>query len=293
MGTAAPVTTDIEERVAELPSARTRCLIREGDPARTAVFLHGLTSSAGTWTEFLATLPPGVRGIAYDSLGSGYTERRGPRRAIRPADQRVLLAEVLDRFAAESVVLVAHSLGCRASLDYAWREPERVRALLLMAPAVMGRERLEPLIRIAQSRAAPLLELVAPLMVPRSARAAVIDYAGEREVSERDFENQIGHARRRPRELIRGYVDILAGRDVLAPSSELEHYRSIAAPVTILRGSRDLDWTPMSHERRYRDLLPNLRLERWDGVSHAPQIQEPERFRALLNHFLAEALPGE
>ncbi|HEY8866390.1 MAG TPA: alpha/beta hydrolase, partial [Solirubrobacteraceae bacterium] len=177
------------------------------------------------------------------------------------------------------------------SLDYAWREPQRVRALLLMAPAVMGRERLDPLIRLAQSRAAPLLELLAPLMVLRSARAAVIEYAGDHEVSQRELEDQIGHARQRPRELMRGYVDILAGRDVLTPSSELEHYRSIEAPVTILRGSGDLDWTPESHEQRYRDLLANLRLERWDGVSHAPQIQAPERFRSALNAFLDKTLP--
>ena len=291
MGTAAPATPGTEESFAELPSARVRCFVYEGEQARTAVFLHGLTSSARTWAGFLPTLPDGVRGIAYDSLGSGFTERRGPRRPIRPADQRVLLAEVIDHFGAETVVLVGHSLGCRASLDYAWREPQRVRALLLMAPAVMGRERLDPLIRLAQSRAAPLLELLAPLMVPRSARAAVIEYAGDHEVSQRELEDQIGHARQRPRELMRGYVDILAGRDVLTPSSELEHYRSIEAPVTILRGSGDLDWTPESHEQRYRDLLANLRLERWDGVSHAPQIQAPERFRSALNAFLDKTLP--
>ena len=32
---------------------------------------------------------------------------------------------------------------------------------------------------------------------------------------------------------------------------------------------------------------------RWDGVSHAPHIQEPERFAALLDEFLAAvALSG-
>jgi pimeloyl-ACP methyl ester carboxylesterase len=45
---------------------------------------------------------------------------------------------------------------------------------------------------------------------------------------------------------------------------------------------------PESHEDRYRELIPQARMVRWDGVGHSPHIEAPERFRDFLDEFLRE-----
>jgi pimeloyl-ACP methyl ester carboxylesterase len=276
------------ERFLDLPAARVRVLEQEGSPRRTVVFLHGITSSASTWAPFLETLPDGVRGIAFDGLGSGYTERHGPRRPITRSDQRGLLLDVADALDAEQFEIVAHSMGCGPALGAAWRHPDRVRGLLLISPATQGRRKLGPTLRMARfGPTARLMELAAPLYVPRMARARVRSAAAGHPTPEL-IEREAGHAIARPREQVRGFVDLAGHGDLRKSSTESEHYREIAVPVWILRGSGDLDWMPESHEDRYRELIPHARLIRWDGAGHSPQIEQPARFQELLANFLAE-----
>jgi pimeloyl-ACP methyl ester carboxylesterase len=85
---------------------------------------------------------------------------------------------------------------------------------------------------------------------------------------------------------VRGFVDIVGHGDVREPSPESEHYRDIRQPVWILRGSEDRDWMPAEHEARYRELMPDARLIRWNNVGHSPHIEAPERFASLVAEFL-------
>ena len=278
----------VGERYIDVEPARVRVLERAGDDARTVIFLHGLTSSASTWRPHLERLPDGVRGIAYDGLGSGYSVRRGPRRRITRDDQRALLLGVADELGVGPFRTVAHSMGCGPALGAAWRLPERVRALLLCAPATQGRRALGPTIRLARfGPTARLMELGAPLFVPVMARSRARTLAGGTPNPEL-LEREAGHALARPRQQMRGFIDIAGHGDLRRASPESEHYREIAQPVWILRGAGDRDWMPESHEARYRDLIPQARLIRWEDAGHSPHIEAPGRFTALLHDFLAQ-----
>jgi pimeloyl-ACP methyl ester carboxylesterase len=276
------------ERFLDLPVARVRVLEQEGGSGRTVIFLHGITSAAGTWAPFLETLPGDVRGIAYDGLGSGYTERHGDRRPITRSDQRGLLLDVADALDVDRFEVVAHSMGCGPALGAAWRHPERVRGLLLISPATQGRRKLGPTLRMARfGPTARLMELAAPLYVPRMARARVRSAAAGHPSPEL-IEREAGHAIARPREQVRGFVDLAGHGDLRKSSTESEHYREIAVPVWILRGSGDLDWMPETHEDRYRELIPGAHLIRWQGAGHSPHIEAPEQFHDLLADFLGQ-----
>jgi pimeloyl-ACP methyl ester carboxylesterase len=102
------------------------------------------------------------------------------------------------------------------------------------------------------------------------------------------IEREAGHAIARPREQVRGFVDLAGHGDLRKSSTESEHYRDISAPVWILRGSGDLDWMPESHEDRYRELIPGAHLIRWQGAGHSPHIEAPDRFRDFLDEFLRD-----
>jgi pimeloyl-ACP methyl ester carboxylesterase len=277
----------VEERRIELPGSRTRVLERAGDGGRTVIFAHGITSSAATWRPYLEAMPEGVRAVAYDSLGSGFTERAGERRPITHHDQRGQLLELLDELGVERFTGVGHSMGCGALLGIAWRQPARVNGLLLLAPAQLGRRERGLLPRLSSwGPTARLLESGAPVFVPALAGARLRRLTNERPVPPDLREREAGHALERPGALVRGFVDIVGHADLRAPAPTADRWREIRVPVWIVRGAGDRNWMPEAHEQRYRELIPTARVMRWDGVGHSPHIEAPERFRGLLVEYL-------
>jgi 2-succinyl-6-hydroxy-2,4-cyclohexadiene-1-carboxylate synthase len=276
----------IEERFVEVPSARTRVLERQGD-RDPVVFLHGITSSGSTWTPFLTALPGGTRGVAFDTLGNGYTERSGPRRPITIEDQLTQLRELIEQLGIDRFAGVGHSMGCAPLLRLAWQEPGRLSGLLIEAPSALGRARPQMTMRIA--RYGPgrwLLERAANERFVRAQATKRLREFARREPDEELLEREAGHALANPKRQARGFVDLIGHTDPRAPVADVDRYRRIECPVWILRGSDDRDWMPESHEARYRALIPSARLIRWEGVGHAPHIQEPDRFGELLEGFL-------
>jgi pimeloyl-ACP methyl ester carboxylesterase len=276
----------VEERFIEGPFARVRVLERPGDHD-TILFVHGITSSARTWEPFLGALPEGVRGVAFDMLGNGYTELHGPRRRLTYEDLARQLVEVADELGIDRFAGVGHSMGCAPLLRVAWQQPDRQRGLLLESPTALGRPKLAAPMRLA--RFAPgrrLLELTAnPRVFRAQARKALKEFAG-RDVDEETLEREAGHAIADPRRQVEGFIDLIGHSDPRAPAADIDRYRRIACPVWVLRGSEDRDWMPESHEDRFRQLIPSARVIRWEEVGHAPHIQEPQRFVDLLNEFL-------
>lgn len=277
----------IEERFVEVPSARVRVLERPGD-RYTVVFLHGITSSARTWAPFLDRLPDRVRGVAFDTLGNGYTELHGPRRPLTYEDLARQLVEVADELGIERFAGVGHSMGCAPLLRVAWQQPDRQRGLLLESPTALGRPKLAAPMRLARyGPTRRLLELTAtPRVFRAQARTALREFAG-REPDREMIEREAGHAIADPKRQVRGFIDLIGHGDPRAPAADIDRYRRIACPVWVLRGSEDRDWMPESHEDRFRALIPAARVIRWDAIGHAPHIQAPDRFAELLGEFLA------
>jgi pimeloyl-ACP methyl ester carboxylesterase len=284
------VAAALQERFVEIPSARVRVLERPGDGAA-VVFVHGITSSARTWEPFLDRLPEGVRGIAYDSVGNGYTELRGPRRRLTYEDMTIQLSQLADQLGVERYAAVGHSMGCSPLLRVAWQQPERVSGLLLTAPTALGRPKLGAAMRAA--RFGPgrwLMEALAPRTVASRARKRLEGFAGQREVTDEMLKREAGHAIARPREQVRGFVDLIGHGDPRRPAADVDRYQRITCPVWVLRGSDDHDRMPESHEERFRVLIPAARIIRWQGIGHAPHIQAPEPFAQLLDEFLAATI---
>lgn len=276
----------VEERFVETESARVRVLERPGE-GEAVVFLHGITSSARTWQPFLDRLPDGLRGVAYDMLGSGYTSLRGERRPLTYEDLTRQLVEVADELGIDRFVGVGHSMGCAPLLRFAWQQPGRPRGLLLESPTALGRPKLAAPMRMA--RFGPTRWLLGAAATPRifrsQARRALREFAG-REVDSETLQREAGHAIADPKRQVHGFIDLIGYSDPRAPAADVDRYQRIDSPVWILRGSEDRDWMPESHEDRFRALIPSARVIRWDGIGHAPHIQAPERFAELLDQFI-------
>jgi pimeloyl-ACP methyl ester carboxylesterase len=231
-----------------------------------------------------------MRGVAFDTLGNGLTERRGPRRAITTEDHARQVVEVADELGIERFAGVGHSMGCAPLLRVAWQRPERLRGLLVEAPSALGRAKVDLPMRLARHRPGRwLLQRTAGTRFIRAQAASKLrEYTG-RDPDPEMLEREAGHAIADPERQVRGYIDLIGHGDPRAPVADTDRYRRIVCPVWVLRGGEDRLWNPEAHEQRFRELIPGSRVMRWDGVSHAPHIQEPDRFAVLLDEFLAAA----
>jgi len=111
------------------------------DAPRTFVLLHGSMFSLSTWDGIAGRLSEYGRVIAYDQIPYGLSEKlqEDDWDGHNPYEQSAAVARLvvfLDALGLDRVTLVGHSYGgtlaTRAAIEY----PDRVEALVLVAPAV-------------------------------------------------------------------------------------------------------------------------------------------------------------
>lgn len=105
------------------------------------LLLHGFGASTRSWSRTLDLWSDGGTAVAFDRPAFGLSERPlgpFPRGAnpYAPSAQVAAAIGVLDALGLASAVLVGHSAGGTIALQMALQHPERVRALVLVAPAV-------------------------------------------------------------------------------------------------------------------------------------------------------------
>lgn len=98
------------------------------------ILVHGLAGRLEHWAPVIRALGPGLRTLAVDLPGHGESD------PARPPDYTVpalasSVAAVAEGFALRRSVLVAHSLGALAAVEFASRHADRVSGLLLVDPS--------------------------------------------------------------------------------------------------------------------------------------------------------------
>ncbi|WP_088288643.1 alpha/beta fold hydrolase [Kineosporia sp. A_224] len=100
-----------------------------GSTGPAVVLVPGAAESAGTWDAVAQRLSADHRVYAYDVVGWGYTQRRGPYDLDHATRQ---LLGLLDALGLERPVLVGHSSGAAVVVEAALRAPQRVGGLMLL-----------------------------------------------------------------------------------------------------------------------------------------------------------------
>lgn len=99
--------------------------------------VHGTPSSALMWEDAAERLARHSRCIIYDRRGFYRSERPDPFEAVDLTDHVQDAAALLEVLSATPAVVIGRSTGGEIALELARRHPEKVRALVLLEPAVM------------------------------------------------------------------------------------------------------------------------------------------------------------
>ena len=254
----------------------------QGEPV---VLVHGLAASLHDWDDLLPELAnAGYAGYALDLLGHGESEK--------PAHSHDYSVEnTYDHFAAwidslgltEPMILVGHSLGGGLSLLYTYRNPDRVKALVIVNPFYsMGQ--LPPVLQRLFRH-----QLINTSLINRTPYQVFRFF-----VDMTSFSSYIGN---RETHILPEHIRYQTALDYKRASSgiyniprTLHHVdldlSRITQPTMLLWGGRDQTLAPSSFPR-LAELLPNLvKVQQFPVCGHVPHQCHPDDFNPHVMEFL-------
>uniref|UniRef100_A0A0D9XNG6 AB hydrolase-1 domain-containing protein n=1 Tax=Leersia perrieri TaxID=77586 RepID=A0A0D9XNG6_9ORYZ len=110
------------------------------------LLLHGFGSSVFSWTHIMRPLAriAGAKVLAFDRPAFGLTSRTiwsaddtKPLNPYSMAFSVMATLAFIDQLGANKAVLIGHSAGCLVAVETYFEAPERVAALVLVAPAIV------------------------------------------------------------------------------------------------------------------------------------------------------------
>lgn len=244
----------------------------DGQPV---VLLHSGVTDRRSWYAVAEALQPTTGVVAYDMRG--YGETAGVTYGFSHLDD---LNAVLDEVATGPVWLVGSSMGGEIAIDATLATPERVKGLVLLAPAVSGApepstfdadtDRLVRMWEAAQTSGEideiNRIEMWLWLDGPSAPEGRVSGPARDLALAM----NAIALKNEIPEE---------SGKSGITAWSRLEE---ISVPVTVACGNLDLPFI-VARSRELADWLPQSRFEMFEGMAHLPYLEQPAVVAALIN----------
>ncbi len=242
------------------------------------VFLHAGVADRRSWAGTIAAIGADHPCVAYDRRGFGETIY-APERFSHVAD----LVAVLAAFDARDVVLVGNSQGGRIAIDFALAHPERVRALVLVAPAVSG--------AVGEAPPAGSGEEWLARAIEAADEAGDVERVGELEAHlwldgpESDQGRVGGAARALFLDMNGRALRASSPGEEIEPPSAIERVAELAPPVHLVAGGRDVAQIT-ARCRALAAQVPGASLTLFPGAAHLPQLEDPEAFAEDLRAFL-------
>ena len=135
------------------PGLSVRVIEALGAGTTPALFIHGWGCSCFVWRRNLPALAAGgIRPLAMDLPGHGLSDKPSGAEQYTPDAMADVVLATLDALGLERAAIVAHSLGAVIARRAAARAPDRISAMVLLAPVSVGRVPIVPLARAISPR---------------------------------------------------------------------------------------------------------------------------------------------
>jgi pimeloyl-ACP methyl ester carboxylesterase len=273
--------------VVQVGKVRTAYL-EAGDPrARPIVLLHGLGATNASMLPTMWDLASDYRVIAPDLPGHGASSAPAVRYDAKFFGD--WLMSLLDELGIDDVVLTGNSLGGRISLEIALAHPERVQALILLAPAVAFR-RLRQFVPVVRVLRPELAALPLPMTQAVAERGLRTMFAHPDRLSPQAYTAAAG-------EFVRVYRD--RGHRVAFYAALRQIYLDDAfgtegfwlrlpglkPPSLFVWGTRDR-LVPSGFARHVTEAVPSAETVVFDDCGHVPQFELPHATNDAIRRFL-------
>ncbi len=269
------------EEFVRVQGARMRCLVTGEGPCM--LLLHGLLGTADAWGPATQRLAASSTVYAPDALGIGGSDRV-PNLDVSLTATAERLIELMDSKGIVQADIVGTSHGGSVALMLASLHPERVRSLVLHAPANPFSDVADPLIRFYRTALGRWFAGRLPT-VPASVQSLALGrmYGDASRIRSGSLERYIASLR------IPGTVSYLLRildrweMDMAALQAALPGVRRV--PTLLLWGDRDRAVSLRSGERllEYFDRASLLVIP---GAGHLPHEEVPVAFAGAISSFL-------
>lgn len=243
------------------------------------LLLHALGADLTDWSLNLDALAHGHRVIAFDSIGSGFSDKPGI--DYRPSTMIDFLGSLMTALHIERASLVGHSFSGATAVGFSLAHPERVDRLVIVA-AGYGLA-LPQVDDPAQLGFVPgTLRFIFPGNLDETRQLIRIAFADQGKADDPKIVEQAfaqatraGYLMNRIRASFIGRIETLDGK-----------LGGITQPTLILWGRKD-GINPFAMGERYQREIPGSRLLAFDGSSHFPNQEEAPVFNDAVLRFLA------
>ncbi|MBR0985761.1 alpha/beta fold hydrolase [Bradyrhizobium liaoningense] len=253
------------------------------------ILFHGTAAWSKLWWRTTAALKnEGYRPIVPDLPPFGYSERQG---GYSRLEQAARIDGMMTTLGTGRAIVVGHSFGAGAALEYVVRHPDRVIGLVLV-DAALGLTQ-TPADASAILNYGPVRQLLvsATATNPLATRFLLSKLIYRQEAAT-DATLDILKAPMRVEGTTSHIADWLlyfAGSDRSALSASRDEVARVELPVSIIWGDRD-DVTPLAQANDLRSLIPSASLHVMRNVGHIPQIEDPDAFNAALLAAIREVI---
>lgn len=246
-------------------------VIQAGSDGPPVLMIHGASANAREFTHSLAPrLEAGHRVFMVDRPGHGYSER--PENAEQLGTQAALMAGVLDALApGQQAVVVGHSFGGGVALRLALDHPDKVKALVLLAPvshdwgggggAWYNKYAGGPAI-------GPMFSQLVPIVGPAQVKGGIASVFDPKPAPEGYFEKSAIGLLFRPPNFRANAKDVNALQEELA--AQQDRYTELEMPIVVYSGSLDTVLSPKLHVGRLKTEAQNLTLRALPQTGHMP-----------------------
>ena len=255
----------------------------EGQPA--LLLLHGFGASTFSWREVIRPLAKFGTVIAYDRPAFGLTERPlkwTGENPYSPGFQAEMVLALMDAHNIRQAILVGNSAGGTLSVLAALNHPERVKALILVDPAIYQGRSAAGLTNVLLQT--PQAQRIGPLLV-RSIQESGNEILRRAWHAPARITPDIWDGYRKPLKADnwdRGLWEFTRASRPLGLDQRLSELK---LPVLVITGDDDRI-VPTQSSIRLAGELPNARLVVIPNCGHVPHEECPHAFMQAVAEFL-------